>query len=92
VTRRIAPVFADVYWTVRILGTSRAAIGLNWVLPRQTSGLQLGAPAIGSTIDPAKALVIEAVLTFFLVRVFASSRPRSTPTGHSPRSPAVRSG
>jgi aquaporin TIP len=69
VTRRIAPVLGGFYCVVQILGATCAALLLRWVLPHQTSGLHLGAPAISSTIDPAKAVVIEAVLTFFLLWV-----------------------
>jgi len=69
VTRRIAPALAAFYWLVQLAGATLAALLLKWVLPHQTSGLHVGAPAVNPAIDPAKAVVIEGVLTFFLLWV-----------------------
>jgi aquaporin Z len=69
ITRRIAPALAGFYWVLQIGGAAVAALLLKWVLPHQTTGLHLGAPALSSTIDPAKGVVIEAVLTFLLLWV-----------------------
>jgi aquaporin Z len=70
VTRRIAPVLAVFYWVVQFGGAALAALVLKWVLPTaaQNAGL-LGVPQIGSGIGSGAAVVIEAVLTFFLVWV-----------------------
>jgi aquaporin Z len=67
VTRNIAPALAGLYWLAQFGGAALAALTLRWVLPHGT--LHLGAPAVSSQIDPAKAMTIEAVLTFFLVWV-----------------------
>jgi aquaporin TIP len=70
VTRRIAPVLAAWYWLVQLGGAAAAALLLKWVLPSATqNAAHLGVPAVGSGIDSGQAVVIEAVLTFFLVWV-----------------------
>ncbi len=70
VTRRIAPALAGFYWLVQLAGAAAAALLLKWIFPPVVKGLFLGAPVINPTIDSAKAVTIEAVLTFFLVWVF----------------------
>jgi MIP family channel proteins len=67
VTRNIAPALAVFYWVVQFGAAALAALMLRWVLPAHS--LHLGVPAVASSIDPAKAVGIEAVLTFFLVWV-----------------------
>jgi MIP family channel proteins len=75
VTRRIAPTLALVYWSVQFLGATLAAALLRWFYSEHVRQLtNLGAPAVGGGIDDWQALVIELVLTFFLVWVvFASA-------------------
>jgi aquaporin Z len=81
VTRRIEPLLAVVYWIAQFSGAVLAALLLKWLLPSgvadQTS---LGVPAVGAGLGSGKAVVIEAVLTFFLVWVvFATAvDPRGT--------------
>jgi aquaporin TIP len=81
VTRRIAPLLAVVYWIAQFGGAILAALLLKWVLP---SGLEkatnLGVPSVGSGIGSGPAVVVEAVLTFFLAWVvFATAvDPRGT--------------
>ena len=72
VTRRIAVPLAICYWAVQLIGATLAALLLKYVLPTQVPQLKdyhLGAPSVSSVIDPAKAVTIEAVCTFFLVLV-----------------------
>jgi aquaporin Z len=70
VTKRIAPMLALWYWIVQFGAAALAALLLKWVLPTgaQTAG-HLGVPALGSGIGAGAGVVIEAVLTFFLVWV-----------------------
>jgi len=69
VTKRIAPSLAVVYWLAQFGGAALAALLLRWVLPHAaSSATHLGAPAL-SSIDAGKGMVVEAVLTFFLVWV-----------------------
>jgi aquaporin Z len=81
VTRRIAPLLAVVYWVAQFGGAVLAALLLKWVLPQGAEDASnLGVPALGSGIGSGQAVVIEAVLTFFLVWVvFATAvDPRGT--------------
>ena len=81
VTKRIEPLLAVVYWVAQFGGAVLAALLLKWVLPNGAeSATNLGVPALGSGIGSAQAVVIEAVLTFFLVWVvFATAvDPRGT--------------
>ena len=71
VTRRIAPLLAVVYWVVQFGGAVLAALLLKWVLP--SARRDGGEPRRRRRSAPASArgagVVIEAVLTFFLVWV-----------------------
>jgi aquaporin TIP len=70
VTRRISLVLAGVYWVVQFGGAILAALLLKWVLPAGAEdAANLGVPALGSGLSSGAAVVIEAVLTFFLVWV-----------------------
>jgi aquaporin TIP len=70
VTRRIAPSLAVVYWLVQFAGAALAALLLRWIFDEGTRNLvALGAPSVAGSIDHWKALVLEAILTFFLVWV-----------------------
>jgi aquaporin Z len=70
VTKRIAPVLAVWYWIVQFGGATLAALLLKWVLPKAIEDqAHLGAPALGGGIGSGAAVVVEAVLTFFLVFV-----------------------
>jgi aquaporin TIP len=70
VTRRIAPALAAWYWFVQLGGAALAALLLHWVLPAtvENSG-NLGVPALANGLTSGPAVVVEAVLTFFLVWV-----------------------
>jgi aquaporin TIP len=70
VTRRIAPTLALVYWSVQFLGATAAALLLRWFYSEHVRQLtNLGAPALGGGIDAWQGVVIELILTFFLVWV-----------------------
>jgi aquaporin TIP len=79
-TRRISVLLGLAYWVAQLAGGVLAALLLRWIFPEvNRNATNLGAPA-KSTIDLGPALVVEAVLTFFLVWVvFAmTTDPRST--------------
>jgi aquaporin Z len=70
VTRRITLPLAVVYWVTQFLAAVAGAALLQWVLPDATStGINLGAPSLGQGISAGQGVVVEAVLTFFLVWV-----------------------
>ena len=70
VTRRMAPTLAIVYWIVQLGGAILAALLLKWILPSGAENAgNLGVPALGSGISSGAAVVVEAILTFFLVWV-----------------------
>src|SRR5437764_5196549 len=70
VTRRIAPSLAVVYWSMQFAAATAAAALLRWLYAPEPRRLtHLGAPALGSGVDHWQGLVIELVLTFFLVWV-----------------------
>jgi MIP family channel proteins len=70
VTRRIAPTLAIVYWSMQFAAATAAAALLRWIFSEQTRAVtNLGAPALGTGIDRWQGLVVEIVLTFFLVWV-----------------------
>jgi aquaporin TIP len=81
VTRRIEPALAGVYWIAQFVGAVIAAALLKWLLPKLlTNPVKLGAPALGPGISGGEGMVIELILTFFLVWViFATAAdPRGT--------------
>jgi MIP family channel proteins len=70
VTRRIAPSLAVVYWSMQFAGAAAAAALLRWFYPKDIRDLtNLGAPGLGRGVSHWQGLVIEIVLTFFLVWV-----------------------
>ena len=70
VTRRIAPSLAVVYWSMQFAAAASAAGLLRWFYPKSTRDLtNLGAPGLGHGVSHWQGLVIEMVLTFFLVWV-----------------------
>ena len=79
-TRRISVLLGLFYWIAQFAGGVLAALLLRWIFPATIrDATNLGAPAV-HTIDLGPALVIEALMTFFLVWVvFATTAdPRST--------------
>jgi len=79
VTGRLSPVVAGAYWFAQLAGAVAAAPLLRWIFPEDIEA-NLGAPAVGPGIEPEAALIVEAILTFFLVWVvFATAAdPRGT--------------
>ena len=80
-TRRISLLLGLVYFVAQLAGGVLAALLLRWIFPAVNREVtNLGAPAKSAAIDLGPALVIEAVMTFFLVWVvFAMvTDPRST--------------
>ena len=79
-TRRISLLLGLAYWVAQLTGGVLAALLLRWIFPAENrDATNLGAPA-RHTIDLGPALVVEALLTFFLVWVVFSMTvdPRST--------------
>jgi MIP family channel proteins len=70
VTRRIAPSLALVYWSMQFAAATAAAALLRWLYAAGPRNLtHLGSPGLGSGVDQWQGLVIEIILTFFLVWV-----------------------
>lgn len=70
VTRRMEARLAATYWFFQLTGAVIAALLLKWLLPQaQTDAVNLGAPSVGNGISVGAGLVIELILTFFLVWV-----------------------
>jgi MIP family channel proteins len=81
VTRRLAPMLAAVYWIAQFGAAVIAALLLKWIFPDSVSdAAKLGAPVLNSAVGSGAGLVVEAILTFFLVWVvFATAAdPRGT--------------
>jgi aquaporin TIP len=69
-TRRMSALLGVAYWVAQLLGAVLAALLLRWIFPAANrDAANLGAPSV-HTIDIGAALVVEAVITFFLVWVF----------------------
>ncbi len=69
VTRRIEPLLAGVYWVSQFLGALVAAALLTWLLPGlSVDATKLGVPQIAQ-IGAGEGMVIELILTCFLVWV-----------------------
>jgi aquaporin TIP len=77
VTRRIEPLVAIAYWLAQLAGAILAALILRGIFPGEAG---LGSVPHAPAISDGKALVIELILTFFLVWVvFATAvDPRGT--------------
>jgi aquaporin TIP len=70
VTRRIDGRLAAAYWFTQLTGAIVAALLLTAVLPQQaTDAVDLGAPQLAGGVGAGAGLVIEVILTFFLVWV-----------------------
>lgn len=70
VTRRIAPALAVWYWLVQFGGAVCAALLLKWILPASVENAgNLGVPSLQNGVMSGPGVVLEAVLTFFLVIV-----------------------
>ena len=68
VTRRIAPSLAVVYWASQLAGAVLGALALRVAFPGQAD-LDAGVPVLHDTIGVGSGLLLEGILTFFLVWV-----------------------
>lgn len=68
VTRRIAPSLAAVYWAAQLAGATLGALALRAAFPDEAN-LDGGVPVLNQTIGAGSGLLLEAILTFFLVWV-----------------------
>jgi aquaporin Z len=68
VTRRIAPSLAGVYWLAQLAGGVFGALALRAAFPGALD-LDKGVPVLSDTIGSGSGLLLEAILTFFLVWV-----------------------
>ena len=64
-TKRIEARLAVVYWLAQLAGATGAALLDKWIFPGDA--LASGVPAVSSKIGSGQAVVLEAILTFFLV-------------------------
>jgi aquaporin Z len=81
VTRRIEPVIAGAYWVAQLAGAVVAAALLKGLFPDAlVKPVHLGAPALSPAIGSGAGVVLEGIMTFFLVWVvFATAAdPRGT--------------
>lgn len=71
VGRQISPRLAVVYWVSQLLGGLTAAGALAVIFPAGATGFafQLGTPEVAAGVTVAAAILVEAILTFFLVFV-----------------------
>src|SRR5262249_32903986 len=93
ITRRLAPTLALVYWSVQLLGATAAALLLRWFYPASVRATtHMGAPSLAGGINVWQGVVIEGVLTFFLVWVvFATAADPAGAVKPIPRRPTGRS-
>ena len=83
VTRRIEPVMAMVYILAQVLAAVLAAYALKGLFPAAVAeASRLGGQSISSEITMPKAIVLEAIATFFLVFVIFG-------TAVDPKSPRI---
>ena len=77
VTRRITPALAGVYWAAQLTGAVAASVLVRWLFTGDA--LAVGVPAV-NRVGSGEAVVLEGILTFFLVFVvFATAvDPRGT--------------
>jgi aquaporin Z len=70
ITGRILPVLAALYWVAQLAGATFAALLLKWIFPDDVvKAAKLGAPTLSDRITVGQGLVLEIVMTFFLVWV-----------------------
>jgi len=68
-TRRIDPVLGGIYIVTQAIAATVAAVLLRWLLPAGGAAVEAGTPAVGPGVGSFDAMVLEAILTFFLVWV-----------------------
>jgi aquaporin TIP len=71
VTKRLAVSLTIAYLVVQLAAAAAAALLIRWIFPGDSAeATGYGSPALDPGIEVAEALVVEALLTFFLVWVF----------------------
>jgi len=81
-TRRIGMGKMLVYWAAQLVGASLAAGILGYLYQGGPVDVHLGAPTIDPTIGSMAAVLVEAILTFFLViSVFGTAVDPRAPSG-----------
>ena len=81
ITRRITPRLAACYWVAQFGGAAIAAVLLQWIYPNLAVNKgKLGVPVLDSHVGQGRGVVLEMIMTFFLVWVvFATAvDPRGT--------------
>ena len=68
VTRRIAPSLAAVYWAAQLAGGVLGALALRATFPGEAN-LDSGVPVLNDAIGAGSGVLLEGILTFFLVWV-----------------------
>ncbi|MDQ3066425.1 MAG: aquaporin [Actinomycetota bacterium] len=68
VTRRIVPRLAVVYWLAQLAGAVLGALALRATFPSEAN-LDNGVPVLNPAVGTGSGIVLEAILTFFLVWV-----------------------
>jgi MIP family channel proteins len=70
VTRKMGSFEALAYWAAQLVGGIAAAYLLVWIVPEAAwRAVSLGTPDLAADFARARAIVLEAVMTFFLVFV-----------------------
>lgn len=70
ITRRMKPALALLYWVSQFGGAVSAALLLWWIYPAQAvDGAKLAAPSLDPAIGTGAGVVLEGLMTFFLVWV-----------------------
>jgi aquaporin Z len=70
ITGRIVPRLAAAYWGAQLAGATLAALILKWIYPDSAvKQAKLGAPTLAPQIAVAPGVVLEVIMTFFLVWV-----------------------
>ena len=69
-TRRMTFRLGGIYWLAQFGGAAAAALLLRWIFPEAARNeATLGAPLLSPGLDAGRGVVVEAILTFFLVWV-----------------------
>jgi glycerol uptake facilitator-like aquaporin len=76
ITRRMEPVIATIYIVTQLFASVVAALALRAVFPNEAD-LGGGVPQVNSAVNLGSAVLVEGILTFFLVWVVFAHRSRS---------------
>lgn len=71
VTRKLSTIHTLAFWAAQLAGAAAAAYALRFLLPFDAwTAAQLGTPDLAGGISRTSGMIIEALITFFLVFVF----------------------